>query len=152
MSVLTAVARSARLAARAMVPAASLSLAASCTRDYTYDALEPHISGQTLGLHHGNDYQAHDNDLNAAEQSCAQARSPRSTSSTSPRSSATAAGTSTTRISRLSLNAAASSLSGWDWLSYNLDTRNLEIYLTAVWNVINFNEPERRFVEPAQSA
>ncbi|RPD63587.1 hypothetical protein L227DRAFT_651179 [Lentinus tigrinus ALCF2SS1-6] len=45
--------------------------------DYTHDALQPYIWGQTLDLHHSKHLQAYVNSLNAAEQSCAQAPSPK---------------------------------------------------------------------------
>ena len=102
MSMLTTIARSAARAAR--VPAASFSLAARSVHtlpplDYPYDvgtlpssssqkntltdhfvrwqALEPHISGQIMELHHLKHHQAYVNGLNAAEDAYAKAVSPR---------------------------------------------------------------------------
>jgi len=45
--------------------------------DYPYDALEPHISGEIMTLHHYKHHQAYVTGLNAAEKAYAQAPNPK---------------------------------------------------------------------------
>ena len=68
--------------ARTRVPRASLSVLARSKHTlpelpYAYDALEPHISGQIMKLHHSKHHQTYVNGLNAAEESFAKASSPK---------------------------------------------------------------------------
>ncbi|KAI0363540.1 superoxide dismutase mitochondrial [Pilatotrama ljubarskyi] len=229
MSVLTALARSvarhARPASRAL-PAASLSLAASRglhtlpQLDYPYNALEPHISGQIMELHHKKHHQAYVNGLNAAEESYAKAPSPKDQIklqpalkfnggghinhslfwknlapesqgggqlAAGPLKDAIVADFGSVDAFKKKMNTVTAAIqgSGWGWLGYNPDTKKLEIvttanqdpllshvpiigidiwehafylqyhnvkadYLTAIWNVINFKEAERRFLEASK--
>lgn len=71
-----------RNVARTRVPRASLSVLARSKHTlpdlpYAYDALEPHISGQIMKLHHSKHHQTYVNGLNAAEESFAKATSPK---------------------------------------------------------------------------
>ena len=71
-----------RNVARTRVPRASLSVLARSKHTlpelpYAYDALEPHISGQIMKLHHSKHHQTYVNGLNAAEESFAKASSPK---------------------------------------------------------------------------
>ncbi|EPS98218.1 hypothetical protein FOMPIDRAFT_1024765 [Fomitopsis schrenkii] len=71
-----------RNVARTRVPRASLSVLARSKHTlpdlpYAYDALEPHISGQIMKLHHSKHHQTYVNGLNAAEESFAKAASPK---------------------------------------------------------------------------
>ncbi|PCH37083.1 manganese superoxide dismutase [Wolfiporia cocos MD-104 SS10] len=80
MSVLT-IARTAARASRTF-PIASLSSQAKALHTlpdlpYAYDALEPHISGQIMKLHHQKHHQTYVNGLNAAEESYTKASSPK---------------------------------------------------------------------------
>ncbi|CCM03434.1 uncharacterized protein FIBRA_05567 [Fibroporia radiculosa] len=80
MSVLT-IARTAARASR-VFSAASLSSQAKSLHTlpdlpYDYDALEPHISGQIMKLHHQKHHQTYVNGLNAAEESYAKATTPK---------------------------------------------------------------------------
>lgn len=45
--------------------------------DYGYDALEPHISGEIMTLHHTKHHQTYVNGLNAAEEAYAKAATPK---------------------------------------------------------------------------
>ncbi|KAI0650979.1 manganese superoxide dismutase [Trametes meyenii] len=228
MSVLTAIARSSARAARPVSRAASLSLAASAARglhtlpklDYAYDALEPHISGQIMELHHSKHHQAYVNGLNAAEESYARAPSPKDQIrlqpalkfnggghinhslfwknlapesqgggklEAGPLKDAIVADFGSVDAFKKKVNAATAAIqgSGWGWVGYNTETKKLEVvttanqdpllthvpivgidiwehafylqyhnvkadYLTAIWNVINFKEAERRFVEASK--
>lgn len=67
---------------RTRVPRASLSVLARSKHTlpdlpYAYEALEPHISGQIMKLHHTKHHQTYVNGLNAAEESFAKATSPK---------------------------------------------------------------------------
>ncbi|KAH9838041.1 manganese superoxide dismutase [Rhodofomes roseus] len=75
-----------RNVARTRVPRAAPSLALSMQArskhtlpelPYAYDALEPHISGQIMKLHHQKHHQTYVTGLNAAEESFAKASSPK---------------------------------------------------------------------------
>ncbi|TFK79262.1 manganese superoxide dismutase [Polyporus arcularius HHB13444] len=230
MSFLTTVARSATRAARPAtraVPSASLSLAARGVHtlpklDYSYDALEPHISGKIMELHHSKHHQAYVNGLNAAEEAYAKAAAPKEQIklqsalkfnggghinhslfwknlapqsqgggelTSGPLKDAIVADFGSVDAFKKKMNTVTAAIqgSGWGWLGYNPDTKKLEIvttpnqdpllshvpiigidiwehafylqyhnvkadYLTAIWNVINFKEAERRFLEAAKSA
>ncbi|KAF8320434.1 manganese superoxide dismutase [Clavulina sp. PMI_390] len=58
-------------------PAAISSLHTLPDLPYGYDALEPHISGQIMKLHHSKHHQTYVNALNAAEESLAKAQTPK---------------------------------------------------------------------------
>ncbi|OSX62241.1 hypothetical protein POSPLADRAFT_1093427, partial [Postia placenta MAD-698-R-SB12] len=82
MSVLS-FARTVARAPRAL-PRAALSLSSQARFQHTlpelpyaYDALEPHISGQIMKLHHQKHHQTYVTGLNAAEESYAKAQSPK---------------------------------------------------------------------------
>ncbi|KAF7800205.1 hypothetical protein EIP86_011452 [Pleurotus ostreatoroseus] len=45
--------------------------------DYAYDALEPHISGEIMTLHHTKHHQAYVTGLNTAEEAYAKAQTPK---------------------------------------------------------------------------
>lgn len=85
MSMLSTARTAARTArASRALPFASFSLAARAKSlhtlpelDYAYDALEPHISGQIMKLHHTKHHQTYVTGLNAAEESYAKAPSPK---------------------------------------------------------------------------
>ncbi|KDQ56185.1 hypothetical protein JAAARDRAFT_36956 [Jaapia argillacea MUCL 33604] len=62
-------------ARRFVVPASSLHTLPELP--YAYNALEPHISGQIMELHHTKHHQTYVNGLNAAEESYAKALSPK---------------------------------------------------------------------------
>ncbi|GBE84354.1 superoxide dismutase mitochondrial [Sparassis latifolia] len=221
MSVLTVV----RTATRGRVAprlAATLSLSARSIHtlpelDYAYDALEPHISGQIMKLHHTKHHQAYVNGLNAAEESYAKAHSPKEQIKLQPALKFNGGGHINHSLfwknlvpasqgggqlsagplkdaigadfggldalkKKLNTTTAAIQGSGWGWLGYNPNTKKLEIvttanqdpllshlpiigidiwehafylqylnvkpdYLNAIWNVINFKEAERRYVE-----
>ncbi|EJF61484.1 manganese and iron superoxide dismutase [Dichomitus squalens LYAD-421 SS1] len=227
MSVLTTIARSAVRAGRpvARIPTASLSLAARGVHtlpqlDYPYNALEPHISGQIMELHHKKHHQTYVNGLNAAEEAYAKTDSPKERiklqsalkfnggghinhslfwKNLAPQSQGGGelpAGALKEKIEadfgsvdafkkKFNTVTAAIQGSGWGWLGYNPETKKLEIvttpnqdpllshvpiigvdiwehafylqyhnvkadYLTAIWNVINFKEAERRFLEASK--
>ncbi|KAJ3489705.1 hypothetical protein NLI96_g1923 [Meripilus lineatus] len=188
--------------------------------DYSYDALEPHISGEIMNLHHTKHHQAYVNGLNAAEQSYAQAPSPKeriklqaalkfnggghinhtlfwkNLAPTSAGGGEFQAGPLKSAIEKdfgsveafkekMSAKTGAIQGSGWGWLGYNPETSKLEIvttanqdpllshvpiigidiwehafylqyknvkpdYLKAIWNVINFKEAEKRFLEASK--
>ncbi|KAH9884413.1 superoxide dismutase mitochondrial [Cubamyces lactineus] len=226
---LSTIARSAARAARPAtrsLPTASLSLAAARglhtlpQLDYAYDALEPHISGQIMELHHKKHHQAYVNGLNAAEESYAKAPSPKDQIKLQPAlkfnggghinhslfwknlapesqgggqlpqgplKDALVADFGSVDAFKKKMNTVTAGIqgSGWGWLGYNPETKKLEIvttanqdpllshvpiigidiwehafylqyhnvkadYLTAIWNVINFKEAERRFVEASK--
>ncbi|KZT02799.1 manganese superoxide dismutase [Laetiporus sulphureus 93-53] len=82
MSVLT-LARTAARASRTL-PSGALALSSQAKSlhtlpelPYAYDALEPHISGQIMKLHHQKHHQAYVNGLNAAEESYLKAPNPK---------------------------------------------------------------------------
>ncbi|TBU26582.1 superoxide dismutase mitochondrial [Dichomitus squalens] len=227
MSILTTIARSAVRAPRpvARVPAASLSLAARGVHtlpqlDYPYNALEPHISGQIMELHHKKHHQTYVNGLNAAEEAYAKTDSPKERIklqsalkfnggghinhslfwknlapagqgggelSAGPLKEKIEADFGSVDAFKKKLNTVTAAVqgSGWGWLGYNPETKKLEIvttpnqdpllshvpiigidiwehafylqyqnvkadYLTAIWNVINFKEAERRFLEASK--
>ncbi|KAH9950837.1 superoxide dismutase mitochondrial [Amylocystis lapponica] len=188
--------------------------------DYAYDALEPHISGQIMKLHHTKHHQTYVNGLNAAEESYAKAPSPKAqillqpalkfnggghinhslfwknlappsagggVLSPGPLKDAIDADFGGLDALKKQLNAATAAIqgSGWGWLAYNDATKKLEVvttanqdpllthvplvgidiwehafylqyfnvkpdYLNAIWNVINFKEAERRYLEAAK--
>ncbi|KAI0743153.1 manganese superoxide dismutase [Daedaleopsis nitida] len=228
MSVLTTIARSAARAARPAtrsVPIASLSLAARSVHtlpklDYAYDALEPHISGKIMELHHSKHHQAYVSGLNTAEEAYAKAPSPKEQIklqaalkfnggghinhslfwknlspqsqgggelATGPLKDALQADFGSVDAFKKKMNTVTAAIqgSGWGWLGYNPETKKLEIvttanqdpllshvpiigidiwehafylqyhnvkadYLTAIWNVVNFKEAERRLVEASK--
>ncbi|KAI0712693.1 superoxide dismutase mitochondrial [Earliella scabrosa] len=227
MSVLATLTRAAPRVARA-APSAAFSLAAARSLhtlpklDYAYDALEPHIAGKIMELHHSRHHQAYVNGLNAAEEAYAKAPSPKDQIklqsalkfnggghinhslfwknlapqsqgggelSAGPLKDALVADFGSVDAFKKKMNTVTAAIqgSGWGWLGYNPETKKLEIvttanqdpllshvpiigidiwehafylqyqnvkadYLTAIWNVINFQEAERRFVEAAKSA
>ncbi|KAJ1299422.1 hypothetical protein OPQ81_012031 [Rhizoctonia solani] len=194
---------------------------------YDYKALEPHISGEIMTLHHKKHHQTYVNGYNTAQESLMQfvgdgsvhaarqqialqaaikfnggghinhslfwknlapANSPESKrSEAAPTLDQAIKSTFPEFQSEFSTEALGIQGSGWAWLAFNTSSRRLEIittpnqdpvlrpyvpiigvdmwehafylqyknvkpdYLAAIWNVINWKEAERRFVE-GQSA
>ncbi|KAI0682801.1 manganese and iron superoxide dismutase [Cytidiella melzeri] len=199
---------------------ASASIHTLPSLDYPYDALEPHISGQIMELHHAKHHQTYVNGLNTAEEAYAKASSPKEQIklqaalkfnggghinhtlfwknlapashgggelSAGPLKEALERDFGSVEEFKSKMNTATAAIqgSGWGWLGYNPNTKKLEIvttanqdpllthtpiigidiwehafylqyknvkpdYLKAIWNVINFKEAEKRFVEATQ--
>jgi len=187
---------------------------------YDYDALEPHISGEIMKLHHTKHHQTYVNGLNQAEESFAKsddvkekikltqalkfnggghinhslfwlnlapANSQGSSLAPGPLKDAIESDFGSLDNLKKEMNAKTAAIqgSGWGWLGYSPSTKKLEIvttpnqdpllshvpiigidiwehafylqyknvkpdYLNAIWNVINFEEANRRYLEAAK--
>ncbi|EMD36324.1 hypothetical protein CERSUDRAFT_115269 [Gelatoporia subvermispora B] len=225
MSLLNAARTVARTRAAPRLNAAALSVAARGVHtlpalDYPHDALEPHISGQIMKLHHEGHHKAYVTGLNTAEEAYAKASTPKAKInllpalkfnggghinhtlfwknlapvsqgggdlSQGPLKDALEADFGSVDAFKKKMNTVTAAIqgSGWGWLGYNPSTKKLEVvttanqdpllshvpiigidiwehafylqyhnvkakYLDAIWNVINFKEAERRYIEAAK--